>query len=399
MFSRPDQEQRTLTFNAGGAELAYHELSGGEREVAFLVGQLLRFRLTRGLLLVDEPELHLNAELLERWLAWVQDSIADGQVWLATHSLEAVEAAGPENALVLERASDGQVRSINRLSDRPVISTLSGALGAPAFSLDRQRFVLIEGERPGRERRRFASLCPGVANLYLEAGNCNQVVSKLKLVSEFAQESDRLHIGGVVDRDHWDARQRARMTQDAPVHVLGVHEIENFFLLPAALSIFSQRQGRSRETAPDLLRRACDQFAGLWIVQRAAIRHDVDLGPKVRTRGGALTWGAIEGREAETAEELRQLVDFVEPALVAKVEEWFIGAINAYAKVRYSETLWAECSGKQVAGTAAPLFGIASAADLEAQVLTLLKDGTVEPPPTLIALREYVQNISAAPAA
>lgn len=164
-FVRPDQAGKTLVFRTGGSDIGYHELSAGEREVAFLTGQILRFGLRRGLFLLDEPELHLNAELLERWLSWATSSVTVGQVWIATHSLEAVEVAGPTNALVLERDSDGLVSRLNPLSDRPIMSTLSGALGAPAFSLDRQRFVLIEGERPGRERQRFARLVPGVDNL------------------------------------------------------------------------------------------------------------------------------------------------------------------------------------------------------------------------------------------
>lgn len=228
-FSRPDQAQRTLMFSAGGHEVPYHELSGGEREVAFLTGQLLRFRLERGILLLDEPELHLNAELLERWLRWSGDAVAEGQVWIATHSLEAVEVAGPSNALVLERDPDGLVRRINKLSDRPIMSTLSGALGSPAFSLDRQRFILVEGERPGLERARFAALCEGAENLFLEAGNCRQVVDKLRLIANLAEETDRLHVGGVIDRDHLDVRQQTQIENEAPVHVLGVHEIENFF--------------------------------------------------------------------------------------------------------------------------------------------------------------------------
>jgi AAA domain, putative AbiEii toxin, Type IV TA system/Protein of unknown function (DUF4435) len=371
-------------------------LSGGEREVAFLTGQLLRFQLRRGLLLLDEPELHLNAELLERWLRWAAETVTEGQVWIATHSLEAVEVAGPDHALVLERGADGLVRTLNPLSERPIMSTLSGALGAPAFSLDRQRFILIEGERPGQERVRFAALCPGQENLFLEAGNCKQVVNKLALINTLARETDRLHIGGVVDRDHWDARQRTRFTAEAPVHVLGTHEIENFFLLPSALELLAERNGDEPERAHELLRCASDQFAGIWVVQRAAVRHDTDLGSAVRRRAGELTWERIDSDRSAMAQELSDLADLADEAIRPRIREWISRAIDQYAAVRDADTLWTECLGKQTLGALAPLLGFAGAGALERQVLTLLSEGQVDVPQPLRDLRDYIGSLSAA---
>jgi predicted ATPase len=55
-------------FDSSGVHLPFAELSDGEREIAFLVGQIERFKLRRGLLPIDEPELHLNPDLLRTWL-------------------------------------------------------------------------------------------------------------------------------------------------------------------------------------------------------------------------------------------------------------------------------------------------------------------------------------------
>jgi len=86
-------------------------------------------------MLVDEPELHLNPDLLRIWLAFLRDTILDGQVWFATHSLEAVEIAGPESTFVFERDQGTRLVSNPRiLSGRPVLSALSAAIGSPAFS-------------------------------------------------------------------------------------------------------------------------------------------------------------------------------------------------------------------------------------------------------------------------
>ena len=79
-------------FDTTGLELSFHQLSGGEREIAFLVGQIDRFRLREGIFLIDEPELHLNADLIRAWVSYLTSTVSVGQIWLATHSLEAVEA-------------------------------------------------------------------------------------------------------------------------------------------------------------------------------------------------------------------------------------------------------------------------------------------------------------------
>ena len=399
-FERPEQDRRTLVFDSNGRSVPYHELSGGEREVAFLAGQILRFGLRRGLLLLDEPELHLNAELLERWLRWATETVTEGQVWIGTHSLEAVEAAGAENALVLERdGDDGRVRTINRLSERPLMRTLSGALGAPAFSLDRQRFILIEGERPGRERTRFSALCPGLDNLFLEAGNCRQVIRKMALITDLAQESDRLHIGAIIDRDHLNARQIQRYRGEAPVHVLGVHEVENFFLVPAALEIFAERNGDDPAQIQDVLRSIADSFAGLWISERAALQNDIDLGKALRERARQIAWTQILDERESIADGLSQLAELGDEDLRPKVRVWLETAIEKYRELRETEELWMKCSGKQVLSMLPPRLGIASRDHLERQVIKLLADGTIPTPEPLIELRGYVDGLSAAAAA
>ena len=180
--------ERTVRFDSAGLELNFSQLSGGEREIAFLTGQIDRFRLQHGLMLVDEPELHLNPDLLRIWLAFLRDTILDGQVWFATHSLEAVEIAGPDSTFVFERDQGTRLVSNPRiLSGRPVLSALSAAIGSPAFSLSKLHFVFIEGDRQSRERERFYSVC-GLPerNRFLEAGGCEEVVRRFGMVRELA---------------------------------------------------------------------------------------------------------------------------------------------------------------------------------------------------------------------
>ena len=86
LFTGIDSQTYQIKFDTTGVPLSFDALSGGEREIAFLVGQIERFQLRKGLLLVDEPELHLNYDLLRSWISFLRDTVADGQIILATHS-------------------------------------------------------------------------------------------------------------------------------------------------------------------------------------------------------------------------------------------------------------------------------------------------------------------------
>ncbi len=150
-----------LVFDSAGDQLKFEDLSGGEREIAFLVGQIDEFRLTRGLLLLDEPELHLNPDLLRAWLEFIVEGISDGQVWIATHAMEAVEVAGAEASFVLERDGTSRIVSnVKKLEERGTVAVLSRAVGSPAFSLQNIHFVYVEGSQVGTgEKERFYELC------------------------------------------------------------------------------------------------------------------------------------------------------------------------------------------------------------------------------------------------
>jgi len=232
-FVRIDHRQRELIFDSAGVELPYEELSGGERELAFLVGQVERFGMRDGLFLLDEPELHLNSELLRGWLSYLQDAIGAGQAWIATHALEAAEVAGLGSTLVFERDETRRVTSVAPMGTRPALKTLAGQLGSPAFSVARSRFLLIEGERPGRERQRFARLLEAPAtDRFIESGGCQEVLRRLDGLRALASEEEQLRVGGLIDRDFRTDQEVSRLETDYGVCVLPVHEVEKLLSRP-----------------------------------------------------------------------------------------------------------------------------------------------------------------------
>jgi len=301
------------------------------------VGQIERFQLRHGILLLDEPELHLNPDLLRNWVAFLRDTIVTGQVWISTHSLEAVEAAGPDSTFVLERAPDSRiVEGVSSLADRPVLSVLSAAVGSPAFSPRKLRFVYIEGDRRGREKERFYSLYGDSRFVrFIEGGGCAEVTKKLATVRELAEDADeQLRAGGAIDRDFRTDQQISELASKTPVYVLGCHEIENMFLHPEALQRIAERSGVAW-TAIDAICRTADRFAGLWILHRAATVSGV-VSAEARTlrrAGGILDWAAFVADKMAAINQIASAAfDRANPSYSALCND-LIDSANEYERV------------------------------------------------------------------
>lgn len=397
-FVGVDTQSKTLVFDSSGLELRFTNLSGGEREISFIIGQIERFRLRRGFLLIDEPELHLNPDLLRNWVAYLRDTIETGQVWISTHSLEAVETAGPEATFVLERTRDIRlVEKIAPLSSRPILSVLSAAVGSPAFSLRNLRFVYIEGDRRGREKERFFSLYGDARFVrFIEGGGCKEVTNKLAAVRELAEDADeQIKVGGVIDRDFRTDEQIAEATSKTPVHTLSCHEIENLFLHPDALKIVADRSNLG-VSVHDVLRAASDRFAGLWILNRtitvsALLRESTK---QLRKISSAQDWARFDADRAATISLIADAaLDRADPNYMA-LRDALIKSVEAYEQLRVSPDLWKKCMGKEVLGVLPSDLGLRGTDILENNVLKIWESQAANPPPELVELKAYIDSIS-----
>ncbi len=394
-FVRLDQERRRLIFDSAGEELTYEELSGGERELAFLVGQIDRFGVRDGLFLLDEPELHLNAELLRGWLDYLRGTVRNGQAWVATHSLEAAEVAGPEATLVLERDDDRLVRRCVRLADRPALATLAAALGTPAFSVARSRFILIEGTRESRERERYAAvLATTSADRFIEADSSTEVMAQAAALRLLASQEEQLRVAAIVDGDFRDDAERQRLLADEGVFVLPVLEIENFFLQPNLL----ERLLADANKPPDalrLLQGRSDPFAAKWAFELAKTRHGWSDGlgtaPKL---GSELGWDAVEEDTAAAAASIASGFELIADIDRARRRVALKDALEEYVTVRQDlEAIWKRCFGKQVLRGISADLGFRDASFLESRAAVLWRSGEVERTRESEDLRKYLDSV------
>lgn len=398
VFAGVDSKRRTLLFDTTGLELRFDQLSGGEREIAFLLGQIDRFRLRNGLFLLDEPELHLNADLIRSWVAYLTGTVETGQIWLATHSLEAVEAAGQHATYILERNDEARhVNTVARLDSRPILSALSRAVGTPAFAISQLRFVFVEGEESVGERERFRRLAGAASDLrFMACGSGNEVLRRLDTITGLAEETDTgIRIGGIVDRDFKSAVQ-IQALESKGVHVLAVHEVENLFLHPETVRVLLAQTGKAAIDPRDLIRDASDARAGAWIFQFAyATEHAREL-PEVpeRAKGFAksLSWSQFVEDRASTIISILDTTAYGKEAR-EKLENVLEVSVRAYERKRAEADLWKNCEGKEVLSSVARSAGYNGVANVIDAALVVWDSDKAAVPVELGRLRTYLDSM------
>lgn len=399
VFTGVDSKQRTLLFDTTGLHLTFNQLSGGEREIAFLVGQMDRFGLRQGLLLIDEPELHLNADLIRTWVSYLLGTVENGQIWLATHSLEAVEAAGQKATFVLERnETTRKVDRLSRLDTRPVLSALSRAVGTPAFSISQLRFVFVEGEEGVGERERFHRLAGAPQNVrFMECGSCNEVIRRVSNTKALAQEAEAgIRIGGIVDRDFRSGAEVSTLTAHSEVFVLGTHEVENMFLHPPTLTHLIKQHGIENVVPEELIQNTADTRAGSWIFQYALGTRNAkalpELATGVKERAKSLPWERFLVDRESVILEIAALseLDHNDQQKLASILRI---AVGAYERQRMERDFWRICEGKQVLNAIARKCGFADSIALSQSALAAWNSERVAVPEDLTALRAYVESL------
>lgn len=399
LFTGVDSKKRTLLFDTTGLELSFNQLSGGEREIAFLVGQMDRFGLRQGLFLLDEPELHLNADLIRVWVAYLTSTVSTGQIWLATHSLEAVEAAGQQATFVLERNEETRkVDGLTRLDRRPVLSALSRAVGTPAFSISQLLFVFIEGEEGVGERERYRKLAGMPQNIrFLECGSCNEVLRRVEAIKALAKETETgIRIGGIVDRDFRSDTDVGTLCKENGIFVLPVHESENFFLHPATLGVLLKQNGRSEPIPENLIRDTADSRAGSWIFQYAMATPNAKGLPEMsvgaKERAKAFTWTDFDNDQNTAIQNIVDASGYKGDDL-RKFQGILEISVKSYGRKRVEIEFWKVCEGKEVLNAIARHIGFANASVLAQASFTLWEREDVQFPNELVAFRDYLKSL------
>lgn len=145
-FSHIDRERRRLMFETEDGALPLAALSDGYQAMAAWCGDLL-FQITetfedyrdplkaRGLLLVDEIDLHLHPVWQRRLVAFIKETLPNVQVIVTTHSPLTVHQAGAGELFLLKRNGPEPV-TVVPFEGAPNLMMLHQLLQSPLFGLE-----------------------------------------------------------------------------------------------------------------------------------------------------------------------------------------------------------------------------------------------------------------------
>ena len=221
----------------GGNKHDINDLSSGEKEILFGYLRLRNSAQRQSIILLDEPELHLNPKLIRGLPQFYQKYVGedlDNQIWTVTHSdaflREALGRIGVRVYHMREAVSGSpdanQVREIGLGEEEEAIFELIGDIAGYRAG---GKIVIFEGENSEFDKRMAGILFPTYERRmnFISGGN-KATVRRLHEALERRHDGSSGLVFSIVDKDDSetvDEEGQGRFTWE-------VYHIENYLLNP-----------------------------------------------------------------------------------------------------------------------------------------------------------------------
>ena len=210
-----------------------NELSSGEKEVLFGYLRLRNSAPRYSVILLDEPELHLNPRLIQGLPQFYQRHLGEklkNQIWLVTHSDAFLREsmASPDIGVYHmqepETGEDNQIRKIEEKSaeERAVLEMVGDIAGYKPGG----KIVIFEGANSEFDKRMTSRLFPKYEKRmnFISGGN-RKSVEKLHSILEMNKGGIRVY--SIVDKDSGKAKADGKRTGRFSWNV---YHIENYLM-------------------------------------------------------------------------------------------------------------------------------------------------------------------------
>ena len=194
-LSRIDRERGQLLFNTADGEIPLGQLSDGYQNVAAWCGDLL-YTVTqsfedyddplsaRGLLLIDEVDLHLHPVWQRRLRSFIDAKLPNFQILATTHSPLTVHQAG-EGELFFLRRDEGRPPVLHGYPGAPRNLMLHQLLVSPAFGL-----ATVDSQRVEEMRREHAALLAAPARSRRDEQRLRALAEDLEDLPEISSHTE-----------------------------------------------------------------------------------------------------------------------------------------------------------------------------------------------------------------
>ncbi len=214
-----------------------NELSSGEKEILYGYLRLRRSAKRDSIILLDEPELHLNPKLIQGLPQFYERHLVseqENQLWLITHSdalLREALTTSKATVLHMQEAKEG-VATANQLKrveeNKDEEHAVMELVGDIAGYRPEGKVIIFEGKNAGFDVRMTSRLFPEYERkMNFIAGGHRAGVERLHKCLETQDEETGIEIYSIVDRDKQEMRRSGgrRYSWD-------VYHIENYLLEP-----------------------------------------------------------------------------------------------------------------------------------------------------------------------
>ncbi|MDB4944547.1 MAG: hypothetical protein JWP97_4081 [Labilithrix sp.] len=200
-----------LTFPISSDDSTYdvNELSSGEREIVLGYVRLIDDGLSNSVIIIDEPELHLNPAITRRLPQFYAESfvaVAKNQLWLASHCESLVRSARniDGTSIVSLQPPSGDRPQATLVGDSETLEGAIANLVGVRYRAD-QMVILLEGEGDEFDKEMVNRLFPDVARdvQLVCVGNKDRVLKILDRLNSIAEQSrmQAVEFRAIVDRD------------------------------------------------------------------------------------------------------------------------------------------------------------------------------------------------------
>ena len=224
-----------------GSQHDLNELSSGEKEILFAYLRARTLAPRQSVLLIDEPELHLNPGLVQGLPRFYENYIGkelENQIWLVTHSdrflREALDTEGM-SVYHMQHAIAGthgnQLKKLDRGSNLEAI--LIDLVGDLASYRPEGKTVLLEGESSRFDEKMIRRLFPELASRvnFISAGPKKNVKKLQDLVSTMKEKGQiQGDVWSIIDPD--DELWNREPMKSGRIREWDAYHIENYLLVP-----------------------------------------------------------------------------------------------------------------------------------------------------------------------
>ncbi|WP_376693694.1 ATP-dependent nuclease [Wenzhouxiangella sp. EGI_FJ10409] len=248
----------TSEYVAGEKEYAAQSMSDGERVALYLAGRVLDAK--PGVIVVDEPEVHLHSRLAMQFWDELERLRSDCRFVYITHDLPFAQSRQASGYLIVKPGSNPQITPVEQGVPPDVSKEI---LAAASFSIYADTVVFCEGTESSVDQRVLRAYYNDRSIAVVPVGSCRDVIKCTAAFSDSAVVQGMKAIG-IVDRDYWPNAFLDSLP--SAVHVLPAHEIESLLCHKSIFLAVSEHIGNPNEQSEvlygEFLNEAAAKFTG-----------------------------------------------------------------------------------------------------------------------------------------